>query len=192
MSFLVYPCDVTAWFEGTDLADATTLLGIYRAMIGRVPELNRFEGELSKLTGMDADVMRRINAGLTPPQIIDVFYNLLTGAKPSTAALSQLVNDPLNTWFSAPAKRAVIPVGASGNGIRRFEPNVAATAVARLDFPFAPALWNSVVSAGATAGKQGERASYSNGAEVLMDGDASITATAPPSSSTGPPSRRPG
>jgi hypothetical protein len=178
MSFLIYPCDVAAWFTGSGLADAPTLLEAYSQMIDRVPELQDFATFLSGLTGSDEDRVHSLQAKipLSPWLTIELFYNLIAQAKPSSAALTQLLKDPLNAWFADPDRREVIPVGAAGNGIRRFVGPGGTSAPVRLDFPFAPALWDSVVSVSASA--NGDRAFYSNSGEIMLDGNATINVAA--------------
>jgi hypothetical protein len=91
-------------------------------------------------------------------------------------------------WLVNLAKSTVVvPVAAAGNGlgyVPAADPAVQAgdgeVVKIRLDFPFAPAIWNSVVSVSATEADPAFagpavpgsdlRTRYSNGGEVMLDG----------------------
>ncbi len=134
-------------------------------------------------------------AALPEPVRTRLFYSLLSRdtlpskeppSKPlnplATQFLNQINNDALNLWLKGlvnnPATK-VIPVAAAGNGIGFDLGDEVAQRAVRPDFPFAPAMWNSVVSASSwNPDKHSDRAFYSNSGEVMLDGHFEFT---PPS-----------
>ena len=179
MSFVIAPCNVPQWLDSIGRFSVEETLEAYQALIDGNPGLSRFQAALDDLA---RDVLGRRDRILRgdpgdPLSVIrrrvaiSEFYGQIAGQNwPPVRA--RLAEDPLRTTLMkdvAVAPRRVIPVGAAGNGVllmlddrlRRI----------RFDFPFAPALWNSVVSASASDGEQGPRAGYSNSGEVMLDGN---------------------
>ncbi len=95
--------------------------------------------------------------------------------------VDQYFVDLFDEWNGQSPKPRVVPVGAAGNGLdfdTGFKADqIAVARVQRLDFPFAPAMWNTVVSVSAAPlfKEDGSRAWYSNSGEVTLDGHLKVT-----------------
>jgi maltose/maltodextrin transport system substrate-binding protein/arabinogalactan oligomer/maltooligosaccharide transport system substrate-binding protein len=152
MSFAIVPCDPTLGLD-IEPGDQEDLIDQYVHILSH-QDLQEFRKQLEQVAGLrfeEADKLRIVE--LYPP---DIDLNL------STDPLETLANDPLSILLSA-IRTDVISVGAAGNfGEYQY------------DFPFAPAIWDFVVSVSAAeddaAARHGELASYSNAGEVLMSG----------------------
>ena len=187
MSFVVFPCEVTDWLLGTDggrMADAD-IFTEYQRIISEIQYLAAFKDLLSGLSasaGLDA-----IRKHPSYRQLqMRLYYSLVAGrafdgrSGKRTAAINLLMEDPLAVKVGEKADlRLAISVAAAGNGIYYLDPSPASSPSVQhvsLPFPFAPALWPSVVSASASIATTasdtttGQRAAYSNPGEVAMPG----------------------
>ena len=162
LSFVVIPCDVIRWLNNAD--DINGLLATYNKMLESDTKLrdtlknyNYLTGagtwDMAKLTAGDFtmtvlrdDELARLRQGL-----VDAFYHAIDlNGFGADRRLDAVYSDKhwqlfLDQWVrpvsSPPAK--VILVGAAGNGVELGVPPVRIG----LPFPFAPALWDFVVSA---------------------------------------------
>jgi len=162
MSFAIVPCGLAALYEqilNSD-QDISTLQDILDDYAGVIPD-NVSQEEIQSLVTDPKELARIL--------VIRASYSPYpAGKQPELSERLQVIygddflgNDPLRNWLCAcnePTDRIVIPVGAAGNwGMDGFE------------FPFAPAIFDSVVSIGAEPVQNKEI--YSNPSEVIMDGE---------------------
>jgi hypothetical protein len=183
MSFVVAPCDINAWFEAAGQPLTTTaLLDSYQAIVNGVDALNHLRSTLESFvkenSGKNANqVILALPAEARDGTLVNLFHRQLiveVGQQdrwpPDAKGYDQAAGDPLKAGINdlqQSGSYRVIPVGASGNGVYLPGTDQGTAQRVRPDFPFAPALWNVVVSAG--AGKDTVRAEYSNGAEVMLE-----------------------
>jgi hypothetical protein len=172
LSFVVIPCNVGLWIDGSNgpSGDAK-LLDTYMNMVGSDPELTRLSELVKAGNSLTAEVLTQDEFVTYRQLTISAFYNS-TSYSDEKAVIPTWLYANIDwsnfttfvqqlTGPSGPVK--VIPVGAAGNGawyskeVRK-----------QLPFPFAPALWDGVVSA--SAGGNTGRADYSNSGEVTLDG----------------------
>ncbi|MDI1464103.1 hypothetical protein QEZ54_24250 [Catellatospora sp. KI3] len=183
LSFVVLPCDPLALLTGTD---QRALLESYLELAAADPELL---AGLSDALGIPADgldlaaLSRRTSdvdkAVLTEPRLgplrgclVDGVYRAVErGQKLGESPIGRrLVEDAAwarfqNSVGQSKDAQAVVAVGAAGNGIRCGKERRAS-----FRFPFAPALWDGVVSVSA-ANPAGGIMPYSNSGEVRLDGE---------------------
>ncbi|RZU49374.1 hypothetical protein EV385_1124 [Krasilnikovia cinnamomea] len=194
LSFVVIPCDVVGWLNDADL-DA--LLRTYDAMIQKDPALKagllgyldaagKLDPGLVRSGGFTATLLRDDGLGPMRPYLAGAFYQTIDIQEFSVEQrpLSTIYDDPgwrgFRKQFVEPgasgATLKVIPVGAAGNGVKypdpKADPDTAhdpANLIRRgLPFPFAPALWDFVVSASADGDK--DVTARLNSGEVKLDG----------------------
>lgn len=179
LSFVVVPCDVVGWLNNSDLDD---LLQTYDAMIqndstGTLKAA--LQGYLSPTGELDPGLVRSgdFTTKVSQDKDLATLRPYLAGAFYRTINVENFAvrERPLSTVFGDPAWKnfrdklivpgtagsplKVIPVGASGNGVKYVDPRVdpakahdpAYLIRKGLPFPFAPALWDFVVSASADA-----------------------------------------
>jgi hypothetical protein len=202
LSFIVVPCDIGPWLDAGKVGGAT-LLQTYQDLIAADPDLAGFAAALARLAGGPlsgsaltrtlltendlAEVTRRIRVSAFYGLFADVNVHDLVKASalpPTTpfgwpAAMSQISADPAWTRFvSGHGDIRFIAIGAAGNGVARH--GASGLEGVRLGFPFAPAIWNDVVSvsAGTASGSDPEDATaptaYTNAGEVLRIGATTI------------------
>ncbi|GAB1693548.1 hypothetical protein [Krasilnikovia sp. M28-CT-15] len=194
LSFVVIPCDVVSWLNDADL-DA--LLQTYDAMISKDPALRTgllgyldTAGELDpglvRAGDFTAALLRDDGLGPMRPYLAGAFYQTINinDFSVKERPLSTIYDDPGWHGFrkqlvepgASGATLKVIPVGAAGNGVKYPDPKAdpgqardPAHLIRRgLPFPFAPALWDFVVSAGADGNR--EVTARLNSGEVRLDG----------------------
>jgi hypothetical protein len=186
LSFVVIPCDVVAWLgEG----DANDLFNAYDALLSKDPALRK---GLTAFVTADGQLDPRRARAVAPaqtltdtilkddtlaqlrPYLAGAFYRLLVGR--SLAFSDQNNGTPLMAVYADPAGKTfgsfvsrgvaggnsikVIPVGAAGNGVKYGSPPM----FVGLPFPFAPALWDFVVSVSSDG-------PHLNSGEVKLPGD---------------------
>lgn len=187
LSFVVVPCDVVAWLSAGDL-DA--LLKTYDEMIQNDPASAlkaALQGYLDASGSLDPALVRSggrfTMAVLSTPDLsplrsylVGAFYKTINVERFSVKeqrALATVHGDPAWGAFRAQyvdpgtttgAALKVVPVGASGNGVK-FLDSKGNLVRKGLPFPFAPALWDFVVSAGAD-----EATDRFNAGEVTLNG----------------------
>jgi hypothetical protein len=185
LSFVVIPCDVGGWLAGGD-AD---LLTSYQSLVTD-PALRQFlagKGYYDPATNtfnaaqIAPDGGPITQAVLTNPDLqglrpatVSAFYRA-AGTNVGENPLRQVSQDPAwQQYLGDPAGQggqptvAVVPVGAAGNGVW-YRPDPATPPQRQvLHFPFAPALWPSVVSVSAV--DESGLTDYSNWGEVAQDG----------------------
>jgi hypothetical protein len=179
MSFVIAPCNVPQWLDGMGRFDVDATLDAYQKLIDGQPGLAMFQAALDDLV---ADVPGRRDrilradptdglAVIRRRVAVSEFYGEIVKQNP-TAVRDRIDNDPLRYVLLEQmntAGRRVIPVGAAGNGVLLAASRAEPLRRIRFTFPFAPAIWNSVVSASAS-GTKGLMTTYSNYGEVLLDG----------------------
>jgi len=184
LSFVAVPCDVIGWLNGADL---NQLLATYDEMIRNDPTsaLKTALGAYLDSSGsLDPTLVR--DGTFTPTVLRDpaleplrsflvgAFYRTInvTRFQPKERPLATIYRDQAWQAFrdqviqpgTAGAALKVIPVGAAGNGVKYRDEK--GNLVRRgLPFPFAPALWDFVVSAGAD-----EATDRFNAGEVTLNG----------------------
>jgi Subtilase family len=173
MSFIIAPCNVPAWLKTLDLFDGPRTLAAYHTLIDAHPELEALRQELGQdaeariLSPLPGDPLTPLRMWLAPGE----FYGLANPAVPplpGDPVRTRLDADPLKERLTGLAgSGTVVPVGAAGNGVLSYDSTPPVRT--RFAFPFAPALWDPVLSVGA-ATDAGTRAEYSNNGEVLMPG----------------------
>jgi hypothetical protein len=165
MSFAIVPCD-----PGTDKA-TDQLYNDYRSYIDSEPELESLRKELASLvdptTGLFLDQakaresllygptfgpFRMYEAYVKNPDFSESVKDGFSGEDP----LFKLLQDYKDGLRLTGEGGFVISVGAAGNS--------------HFNFPFAPALWDSVVSVSSLGTDDVNKAAYSNSGEVAMDG----------------------
>ena len=185
MSFVIAPCDVSGWLDrhGAPL-NASGLQTYYESLIEGDADLESLHTTLDTVVATTRPD-QLVTALLTDSDLrplservpVNAFYSLFSGwdiedidpfanTLPGDA-LEQLLNDPMRPYFTAQAVGRVIPVAAAGNGT--FTVGINPVRHTPLTFPFAPGMWNNVVSVSASA--SGAMASYSNSGEVMLNGE---------------------
>ncbi len=180
LSFVIAPCNVAAWLKDIGMLNIDEIIANYRALIDAHPGLRRFQAALDELVrdprrderilladpGDELETLRRRAA-------VSLFYEQILKQNETQVRL-RTFGDPLKRTFDDSLntkERRVIPVGAAGNGVLVKDDLSPRIRRVRFAFPFAPAIWNPVVSASASDKAQSPRAAYSNSGEVLMDGN---------------------
>lgn len=189
LSFAVIPCDVVGWLNDSSL---DRLLKTYDEMIRNdsTSELKAglqayfdASGELDPVLVRGGDftatVLQEPRLAPLRPSLADAFYQTINVNNFSTKErpLSSVFADPAWRSFSSQliqpgasgASLKVVPVAASGNGVKYFDRKAEPPGLVRrgLPFPFAPALWDFVVSASADADPQ--VAARLNAGEIALD-----------------------
>jgi hypothetical protein len=194
MSFVVIPCDVVGWLADPDL---DSLLNTYNVMIQNDPTaalkmallsyLNaagRLDLGLVRSSSFTTKLLRDTGLAALRPYLVSAFYKTVNvnNFGVQIRPLSTIYFDSAWNTFSdqlikpgvSGASLKVIPVGASGNGVKYVDPKSPqaydpASLIRRgLPFPFAPALWDFVVSASADADP--DVTARLNSGEVKLDG----------------------
>ena len=179
MSFVIVPCNVPRWLREIGGYDGAAILRAYQALTASVPALASLRGALDSLALNPGARDNRLLAPANDDPLLRLQRRLAIGqfygrTSPPTLPLAQEVlqrlnNDPLKALLATLAVAGAVPVGAAGNGV--LVASGASLTRTRFAFPFAPALWDSVVSV--SAGQDATtRADYSNNGEILMPGTA--------------------
>jgi hypothetical protein len=182
MSFVIVPCNVPRWLREIGGFDGAAIRDAYWTLTGEHPELVDLRDELERLAANPAQRDARLLVPLPQDPLLPLQMRLAigqfygrTGAQGLPLApevLQRLNNDPLKPILAGLAASGVVPVGAAGNGVVVY--NGTSLERTRFAFPFAPALWDSVVSV--SAGQDAAtRANYSNSGEVVMAGDTEVS-----------------
>jgi hypothetical protein len=179
LSFVIAPCNVPKWLRDHHMLDTDYVIALYRGLVEAVPELREFRDTLETLARSPNrdDLLTADDDGLGPIRrllAVSLFYAYVE--QKDDALVTWIQSDPLRTRIVRLLGNGnrVISVGAAGNGIWVPGTDSEPMARLRLPFPFAPALWNPVVSASASGESAKVRASFSNSGEVLLDGRTSI------------------
>ncbi|MBV1853519.1 hypothetical protein [Catellatospora tritici] len=183
LSFVVLPCDPLTLLNGTD---QRALLESYLELAAADPDLLTGLSDalgipasgvdLAVLNSRTSDVDKAV---LTDPRLgplrgclIDGVYRAVErDQKLGESRIGrQLIDDAAWAGFQtsvgqSTGEQAVVAVGAAGNGIQCGKERRAS-----FRFPFAPALWDGVVSVSA-ANPAGGIMAYSNSGEVKLDGE---------------------
>jgi hypothetical protein len=194
LSFVVIPCDVVGWLADPDL---DSLLNTYNIMIQNDPTsalktellsylnaVGRLDPALVRSGIFTTKLLRDTKLAALRPYLMGAFYKTIdvnsfgTQMRPLSTiyfdAAWKTFNDQLIQPGTSGASLKVIPVGASGNGVKYVDPSSPqaydpANLIRRgLPFPFAPALWDSVVSVSADAAP--DVTARLNSGEVKLDG----------------------
>ena len=180
MSFVIAPCNVPQWLDSIGRFSVEETLEAYQALIDGQPGLSRFQAALDSLVGDTAGRRDRILRGNPADGLavirrrvaISEFYGEMAKQNPNPVR-ARIAEDPIREVLAKYMNvngRRVIPVGAAGNGVLLLLDDAPLRRI-RFEFPFAPALWNTVVSASASAKDLGPLAGYSNSGEVMLDGN---------------------
>jgi hypothetical protein len=188
LSFVVLPCNMGLWVNGGDQA----LLSTYATMVGSDPELQKLRDAMNSGQTLTQAVLTNNEFATFRQFTISAFYNTVVTNSDKTTAVYSVYTD--QSWIDfmtfanlrgatpGTSSITVIPVGAAGNGAW-YSPEGKPTRK-QLNFPYAPGLWDGVVSVSAnastsagpspspTASPSGSpgRADYSNSGEVMLDG----------------------
>jgi hypothetical protein len=157
MSFVLLPCD-PSFGEGVEDEE---LVDLYKDMLSQFGlDVYEFEQTLDGLAGLSAQELE------ANPDFAQVRAAL---AYSGDYADTNYESDPLFNQLQKYSSEET-----TGDG---FVISVAAAGNSGFNFPFAPALWPSVVSVSAldTEGATAPRAEYSNSGEVAMDGQHTST-----------------
>jgi hypothetical protein len=189
LSFVVVPCDVVGWLNNADLNE---LLATYDDMIdndstgalkaglaGYLGVWGHLDPVLVRLGGFTTRILQVPALAPLRTYLAESFYRTInvTEFTVKQGPVSAVHDDRGWKTFSGElvqpgvdgAKLKVIPVGAAGNGVRHPDPsNRGGVVRVGLPFPFAPALWDFVVSTGAAA--EPKIADRLNSGEVALDG----------------------
>jgi hypothetical protein len=188
LSFVVVPCDVVGWLDNGDLND---LLATYDDMIdhdstgalkaglaGFLDPSGRLDPVLVRLGGFTTRILQVPALAPLRTYLAESFYRTINITEftvkqgPASAVHEDRGWKTFSSELVQPgidgAKLKVIPVGAAGNGVRYTDPQTGDLVRVGLPFPFAPALWDFVVSAGADA--EPKIADRLNDGEVALDG----------------------
>jgi hypothetical protein len=201
MSFVVMPCDVVGWLTDPDLDsllktydamiqdDSTSTL-----KAGLASYLNGDTLDMGKVRagGFTETLLRDDTLAALRPYLAGAFYQEvdLEDFNGDRRPLSTVYNDPgwqsFRTQLIQPGANGfplrIIPVGAAGNGVKYPDPAIddpdrahdPANLIRKgLPFPFAPALWDFVVSTGADASPA--VTARLNAGEVKLDGTGPAT-----------------
>jgi hypothetical protein len=187
MSFVIAPCNVPQWLQDTGQFNAEQLIAYYQSILRAHPGLTRFQKALDELvrdSGRDDRLLRQdpddALETLWRRTAVSSFYESV-GRSNESQLRERISNDPLKDVVQNDMnteQRQVIPVAAAGNGVLTLTDTSPRPMRVRFDFPFAPGLWDSVVSVSASEKNAGGRAPYSNSAEVIMDGRHTMGAAA--------------
>jgi hypothetical protein len=167
---VVIPCNVGLWLAGGD----TALMQTYKNMLGTDPYLGELQTVLNNGGSLTEAVLTDDKFAKFRQLTISAFYNQVVSDTDKIAAHQIYADQGWRTFMDfaqlsvAPANSnlRVIPVGAAGN--RPWYLDNGKPARKYLPFPFAPALWDSVVSTSADNGTG--VTDYSDGGEVRLDG----------------------
>ncbi len=190
MSFVITPCDVPGWLaaKGSPLSD-TELIAAYHRLVDRNPDADSLHRRIDELaSSLLADTLaERLHRDrelreITQRVATNTFYELWTARTvkqlmqlqdlPALAYDRVTALDPLQSFLATrPFDAGVTSVGAAGNGVHAKTGHLI-----RINYPFAPAIWNTVVSTSAL--ESGQRAGYSNSGEVILDGSATLPVAA--------------
>ena len=167
MSFQVVPCE---FLKGSvEVGREALRLAHYLEITSQVSGLNELQADLNGFVGAtEAELKEKL--GPFGQKITDYI------SKPDNDVASSLTNsarakkDPLLQFLgraNAEGNKRVIPVAAAGNGL--------GSTHERLPFPFAPAIWDSIVSVSAESplspGTSKLTADYSNDGEITQSGE---------------------
>ncbi|WP_117213266.1 S8 family serine peptidase [Allorhizocola rhizosphaerae] len=180
MSFVIAPCNVAQWLKEMGRFSVAEILANYQALIDAHPGLRRFQSALDDLVrdadGREERILRADPAdGLEPIRrraAVSEFYGQIIKQNEGQVR-ERTFNDPLKLIIEGEfgvKELRVIPVAAAGNGVLVRDDTGSLPRRVRFAFPFAPAVWNAVLSVSASQKAQGSRAFYSNSGEVVMDG----------------------
>jgi hypothetical protein len=171
LSFVVFPCDIAKWLM-PDSTDGQQLAR-YDSILGADPGLSQLKNYLKSYVSNETgprlwqEILMDPRFAQLIPVLVRMFYAYVnTGFDPGTSfasgtALDSVRQDPAWKDFIGHF-HDVVAVGAAGNGLVE---NGVRTIT---HFPFAPALWDSVLSV--SANSEGRLASYSNWGEIAADG----------------------
>jgi hypothetical protein len=196
LSFVVMPCDVVAWLANPDLDSLVATYdvmiqqdstGALKAGLAGYVTGGALDPGKVRAGGFTETVLRDDTLAPLRPYLAGAFYKEVDVVQFSgeKRPLSTVYQDPAWQSFrtqlvqpgAAGAPLKVIPVGAAGNGVKYVDPRIEDPVQAHdpanlirvgLPFPFAPALWDFVVSAGADADPQ--VTARLNSGEVKLDG----------------------
>jgi hypothetical protein len=196
MSFVVVPCDVVGWLTDPDLDgllktydamiqnDSTSTLkaGLASFLTDDTLDIGKVRAGTFTETVLRDDTLAALR-----PYLVGAFYKEIDTTKFNTEQrpLSTVYNDAgwrsFRTQLIEPgasgSRLKIIPVGAAGNGVKYPDPRIPDPVRANdpanlirkgLPFPFAPALWDFVVSASADA--DADVVARLNSGEVKLDG----------------------
>ncbi|OLE23791.1 MAG: hypothetical protein AUG44_21185 [Actinobacteria bacterium 13_1_20CM_3_71_11] len=182
LSFVVVPCDVVGWLTDPALDDLLktydamiqndSTATLKAALQGYLDPAGHLDPGLVRGGGFTTTVLRDTDLAPLRPYLGGAFYKTISVKYfvPRERPLSTVYGDA--GWKSfrdkliqpgtAGAPLKIIPVGAAGNGVKYVDPRVdpakahdPANLIRKgLPFPFAPALWDFVVSASADADPQ--------------------------------------
>jgi hypothetical protein len=173
MSFEVAPCDS---IKGSiEVGPQRLRLARYLEMAKTVPDLAGLERQLTQMVGTsEPNLQSQLDATNGPAaQIDDALRRERNSIIQSVSAEGKSTfNQYLDSLVHSTRKKKVIPVAAAGNGLGKGQPSLA--------FPFAPGIWNSVVSVSSEPDwsvnpddpgtSEFGTAMYSNSGEVMLSG----------------------
>ncbi len=182
LSFVVIPCNVAMWLDQEGL---TGLLASYKLLSDKDETLRKaldsytndgapVDAGVAQSDAFNAGVLRDDRFAQLRPFVVGAFYDHVQrkgesfkegpiGPVNNDPAWSAFRREPLGKPDPENAKLVVNTVGAAGNGVKLF--NKDGSEIRRgLPFPFAPALWDFVVSASADASTD-----LYNSGEVKLD-----------------------
>lgn len=179
LSFVVVPCDVVGWLDDKSLDE---LLATYDEMVGNdaTGELKdalrdyldgsgRLDPTLVRGGAFTTRVLRDDRLAVLRSPLTGAFYRTVDVREfnPGKRPLAGIIHDQAWTSFrhdliEPDGPLTVVPVGAAGNGVKDAKGNRIG-----LPFPFAPALWDFVVSASVDA--EPSIAARFNSGEVKLD-----------------------
>jgi hypothetical protein len=188
LSFVTIPCDPTQFFSAKS---ASELMASYNTVIkdpkyGDVATALRTHGIDNTVN--DTQTLSKIYPFVIsePPLIplrdclVSKVYDQVSqefGSERKTGPMVQLLSTKDSGWnriatqnlVGAPGGLVVVPVGAAGNGVEcaAVKDDKGNPKHMGLPFPFAPALWDFVVSASASD-SNGNKAAYANGGELVL------------------------
>jgi hypothetical protein len=196
LSFVVVPCDVIGWLNNQDLDgllktydamiqnDSTSTLKT--ELQSYLDPAGDLDPALVRSGDFTTKVLQDTGLAALRPYLAGAFYKTVNvnSFTVKERPLSTIYADPGWKNFreqlvqpgTAGAALKVIPVGAAGNGVKYVDPKVdpaqaydPANLIRKgLPFPFAPALWDFVVSASADADP--DVTAHLNSGEVKLDG----------------------
>ncbi|GLY97877.1 hypothetical protein [Actinoplanes sp. NBRC 103695] len=175
LSFVVVPCDVVGWLGDKSLDE---LLATYDDMIGGDPtgELKdalkdyldgsgKLDPALVRAGAFTTTLLRDARLASLRSPLTGAYYRTIDVREfnPEKPPLARLIHDQAWAGFRRDhSSLTIVPVAAAGNGVRDAKGNRIG-----LPFPFAPALWDFVASAGVDA--EPKIAERFNSGEVTLD-----------------------